>query len=147
MEGALHHRFAVAARDEGGSADGEIKAIERLIAKQVGERLARVQASGEGVKRRYNVGAEIGVVDALPRQAEAGHEGGKMAGFQQRGLAIGMGGGAAVDPEAEFHDGECRRMRVMYCAGLISPTTRWRMSCASKASGGGRPSIRFLRAR
>ncbi|EHM53307.1 hypothetical protein HMPREF9080_01834 [Cardiobacterium valvarum F0432] len=140
MEGALHHRFAVAARDEGGAADGEIKPVERLIAEQVGERFARVQTGGKRVKRRYSISAEIGVVDALLRQAEAGHEGGKMAGFQQRGLAIGMGGGAAVDPEAEFHDGECRRMRVMYCAGLMSPAMRWRMSCAAKASGGGRPS-------
>ena len=39
------------------------------------------QAGGEGVQRLLLCGLKFGVVDALLRQAEAGHEGGKMAGF------------------------------------------------------------------
>ena len=103
VQGAFDEDFAVAARDEGGAADFEVKAVEGLVAEEVGERFARVQAGGEGVQRLLLRGAEFGVVDALCGGREAGNVRGEVTGFEGGNFRVGMGGDGAGEPVVQFH--------------------------------------------
>ena len=101
VQGAFDEDFAVAARDEGGVADFEVEAVKRLVAEEVGEGFAGVQARSEGVQRLLLCGADLRVVDALRGGREAGDVCGEVAGFDGGDFGVGMGGDGLGEPVVE----------------------------------------------